>query len=235
MFYIHEIYPTAEIYIIWSINNHCGAKLDELIDMSQYRWIRAEGEYLSKVYPRLRHIMLYAYTCKRERTRWDNPDEWRRHQHLVSVPNTLYSFVPRDFCAETYRSFKLTARVISSVEDIISSYGDNRDLIHFRTGDLLKILDDNKESHKARLTERFIAIKTQFPTAAIVEYTQMAVDRPALAVIQAFAELVFYTKHCKIIAYTPYSWFSSLVIFLNSGYRAELPVFDSDALDIILV
>jgi len=121
------------------------------------------------------------------------------------------------------------------VEDIISSYGDNRDLIHFRTGDLLKILDDNKESHKARLTERFIAIKTQFPTAAIVEYTQMAVDRPALAVIQAFAELVFYTKHCKIIAYTPYSWFSSLVIFLNSGYRAELPVFDSDALDIILV
>jgi len=235
MFYLHKIYPSAEIYLIWSINNHCGAKLDELIDMTQYRWIRTEGEYMSKVYPRFRNIMLYAYTCKRERTRWDNPDEWGRHQLVVSVPNTLYSFIPHEFCVETYNAFSLTVGVAAAVQATISRYGINRELIHFRTGDLLKILDDNKESHKARLVERFTTIKAQFPAAAVVEYTQMIVDRPAVAVIEAFAELVFYTKHCRIVAYTPYSWFSSLVIFLNSGYRAGLPVFDSDILDIIQV
>jgi hypothetical protein len=136
---------------------------------------------------------------------------------------------------ETYNAFGLTVGVAAAVQHNISRYGINRELVHFRTGDLLKILDDHKDSHKARLTERFIALKAQFPEAAVVEYTQMIVDRPAVAIIEAFAELIFYTRHCTIIAYTPYSWFSSLVIFLNRGYRDGLPVFDSDLLDIILV
>ena len=69
----------------------------------------------------------------------------------------------------------------------------------------------------------------------MVEYTQMVVDRPAQPAIEAFGELAFYVKHCRVITYTPYSWFSSLVIFLSRDYRADLPVFDTEKLDIVVV
>jgi len=235
MFYLHKIYPAAEIYLVWSINNHCGAKLDDLIDMSEHTWIRSESEYLSRVYPRFHQALSYAYSNRREQTRWDILDVWKNHNVIVSVTISLYMFVPQEFCVETYNGFKLPSHVTSIIEERINRYGDRRELVHFRTGDMLRILDDERGSYRVRLTEKFEAIKGEFPSALIVEYAQMVVDRPALSVIEAFAELAFYIKHCRVVAYTPYSWFSSLVIFLNRDYRVDLPVFDTEKLCIVVV
>jgi hypothetical protein len=208
MFYLHKTYPDAEIYLVWPINNHCGAKIDELIDMSDHTWVRSDGDCMAKIYPRIRTAIVYACSSKRERTRWDTIEEWKKHEVIISVNISLYLFVSHAFCVETYNGLKLKPSVTSIIEERLDRYGDMRELVHFRAGDMLRILDDSLGSHRVRLTEKFETIKLEFPSAIIVEYTQMAADRPSSAAIEAFAELTFYAKHCRVIAYTPNSWFS---------------------------
>jgi hypothetical protein len=229
MFYLHSVYPDAKIYIVWLINNHCGAALSDLIDLSEHKWILPESEYRLSVYPRLHRAELYSISSLHFRTRWDKISTWTKHPIIVSVSHHLYEFVPLTFCLTMFATFKFSRAVNENVLEKISKYGTGCPIIHFRQGDLLKLLGSESSDF---LSEKYRTILSQYPNALTSTYNQMIPDRPASQVVDSLGDLLFFAKHCNVVAYCPYSWFSSWVFLLSPKFRIGLPIFDGDLADI---
>jgi len=230
MFYVHSIYPQATYYIIWLENHHCGAKLSDLLDLSEYTWIRYDYESIRHRY---KANELYAHTSIKERTRWDNLEEWKKHPAIVSITHHLYAFVPIAFCQSIFPRLTYTSRVTAGIQTNIEKYGINRNLCHFRKGDLLRLLDAESECFN-RLVEKVKHIQDTQDVFTI-EYNKVDVDRPSDAVIESFSDLLFFANHCSVVAYSPYSWFSSWIYILNKNYVPDNPVFNFMILDIVTV
>lgn len=224
MFYLHSVYPEAKVYIVWLINNHCGATLSDLIDLSEHKWILPESEYKGA-----RHVELYSISSLHFRTRWDKISEWTKHPIIVSVSHHLYEFVPLSFCLTMFATFKFSRAVNENVSEKICKYGTGRPVIHFRQGDLLKLLGG--ESSTA-IVEKYRIILSEYPNALTSQYNQMIPDRPACQVVDSLGDLLFFAKHCNVVAYCPYSWFSSWVFLLSSKFSIGSPIFDGDFADI---
>lgn len=224
MFYLHSVYPQATYYVVWLINPHCSAPLADLINLSEYSWIRYDY--------RTRPAEFYAQTSIQLRTRWDVIGEWTRHPIIVSVTHHMYAFVPLPFCIDLFTRLRYTPAVHAGIEDLKRRYGVDRKVIHFRSGDLLHLLEGDAASLR-RISEK-VKRTEESQDLLRFEYNQMIVNRSRNAVIESFSELLFLAKHCVVVAYCPYSWFSSWAYLLNRQYRVSKPVFDSRVVDLVL-
>lgn len=236
MFYVHKMYPHVNIYVIWLENNHCNIKLNELFDFSNNDWMLEPTEYHTTLFPQYRHMELYASTSIHSRTRWDNIDEWALHPALVSVSFHLYSFVSYDFCIETFKSFKFSKKVMENVQLKLERHGLHNNVIHYRKGDLLKLLQENEQNQNATdLDANVQELCLKHPDWLRVEYNQMIVNRPSDQVIDSLGDLLYFSKYCTIVAYSPYSWFSSWMYMLSKDFNNVNPIFDPRMLDIKVV
>jgi len=232
MFYLHSVYPDAAIYIVWLINNHCGAKLSDLIDLSEHKWILPESDYYASVYPRYRHVELYSISSLHFRSCWYKICKFVKYLIILSVSHHLYEFVPLAFCLTVFATFKFSRAVNDNLVAKISKYGSGRPIIHFRQGDLLKLLGMEVS---VEIVEKYKTILAKYPDALTCTYNQMVPDRPACQVVDSLGDLLFFSKHCNVVAYCPYSWFSSWIFLLSSKFRMGLPIFDADFVDINMV
>lgn len=236
MFYIHEKYPEALIYIIWIKNNHCDIDIHDIFDLTSYKYILSCDEYYNNVVPKYKSTELWATTSINERTRWDNIDEWKKHSCVVSITYSLFSFVTNEYCIRTFNSLRFKDSINTLVSNKIIKYGLEQKCIHFRNGDLIKLLSENESSEKVlQLTEKVKNLHNKF---SIFEYDQLQVDRNYNHMLDSISDLLFLSKHTKIIGYCPYSYFSSWVFLLSSSFidNKELyPIFNFKVIDLVLL
>lgn len=235
MFYIHQKYPQTQIFLLWIENEHCRSKLTDLFDFSgdSYKWILDPREYHRKLFPKHRRQELWASTSNRCRTRWDNIDEWAKHAALVSVSFHLYQFVSCDFCIQTFQSFRVRESVTSLLQEKIRRFGVGRELIHVRTGDLLVLLKHENASVESNIQAKKKVLCDKYPNHMVFDYNQLVVNRDHTHMIDSLSDLLFFSKHCALRAYSPYSWFSSWVYLLSPCFDAKHPIFDTYIVDIV--
>jgi hypothetical protein len=227
MMYIRNIFPHSTFYLVWLPNPHCGAEFKDLFH--QIPWVKSQQEY-QRIFPQIKHLEKYATTSISQRTRWDSLDEWKKHSHIVSVSHHLYQFVPPEYCIEAMKCLQPTPAVKTVIQELLTSQGPC-EIVHFRNGDLLTILHANTPCK-----ERILETLTKLDSSIVkIEYSADIVNRPAQDVIRALGELYYYSGHCTIKGYCPYSWFSSWVFLLSKQYSKEYPIFNADILELILV
>jgi hypothetical protein len=144
MFYIHEKYPNALIYINWIKNKHCDISINDIFDLQQYKFILSSDEYYNNIFPKYKNLELWANTSVNERTRWDNIDEWGKHNCIVSVSYNLYSFVTNEYCIKLFNSLIFKENINLLVNNKLIKYGNNQKYIHFRNGDIINLLSKNE-------------------------------------------------------------------------------------------
>jgi len=238
MFYIHEKYPKSKIYLDWRKNNHCNIGIEDIIDITQYKWILSSDDYYNIFFPKYRNIEMWASTSVNERTKWDKIEEWNIHNHkcIVSVSFNIYEFVPKNYCINTFNSFIFKESIHTLVNDKINKYGLEKNVIHFRNGDLIKILGTNGyENDIDKMMQKIDAIKNK---NEIIEYNKLDVDRKYNDVLESVADLIFISKYCNLTGYSTYSHFSSWIFLLSKKYvddTNKYPIFNSRILDIILL
>jgi len=229
MFYLHQIYPEVDCYLIWIPNNHCDVHIGDLIDLSgpEYKWIRSGAEYDTHIFPKYRQSELWASTSSNQRTRWDDPDEWKKHPHIRSIAFHLYQFVSHEFCVKTFNSFKLQECVVKMIDlKRLSLPKSNPDLIHMRKGDLMKIIESIDQKVADNLLQQYAQLRHKYPDAMTVEYTQETVHRDRNHMIDSMSDLLVFARYCKLKVYCPYSWFSSWILILSEQYDPKYPVFN---------
>jgi hypothetical protein len=220
LFFLHKAYPNRLIFLDWPINAHCGAAFDELFQ-TPYSWLQISPR------PAIIKEEVWANTSIRERTRWDNVDEWGKHAAIMSVSYHLYSFVPLSYCALVFRTLRPTECVQIAIRTRQTEFGLNRHIVHFRAGDLLILLRNNEGANVEAITAAAHTACTLRPDVLLWAYVENSVARCKDAVIDALADL-YFSQSCQLVAYTPYSWFSSWVYLLNRCFdeSAKRPVFD---------
>lgn len=236
MFYIHEKYPTALIYINWIKNKHCDISIHDIFDLTDHKYILSADD----VFPKHNPSELWATTSLNERTRWDNIDEWKKHSYIVSVSYNLYSFVTTEYCINAFNGLKFKENINALVSNKIIKYGLDQKYIHFRNGDLIKCLSENESPEKvAKLIEKVKNIRIRSNEFfSIFEYNQTCVDRNSTHMLDSISDLIFLSKHTSIVGYCPFSHFSSWVFLLSSNFidNNELyPIFNYKVIDIILL
>jgi len=236
LFYIHEIYPDALIYINWILNNHCNIPVDDIFDFTSYPFIRPAEEYYNHIFPSHRNIELWASTSVNERTRWDNIDEWSKHKCIISVSYNMYSFVTPEYCRNIFRRLIFRDSITARIADKIAQYGTEKKLIHFRNGDLVKIISENESTDKVNCL--LAKVKQLPPEFTIFEYDQMTVDRNHNHMLESIADLLFLSQHSNFAGYCPYSHFSSWVFLLSAKFiddKEKYPIFNCKKIDVILL
>jgi len=237
MFYIHDKYPQSNIYLDWRKNNHCNIGIEDIIDMTQYKWILSSEQYYNNIFPKYRNIELWATTSVNERTRWDKIEEWNNHKFIVSVSFNIFEFVPKTYCINIFNLFIFKDTINTIVNDKINKYGLEKNVIHFRNGDLIKILGINGyENEINKMTQKINSIKNN--NNEILEYNKVDVDRKYNDVLESVADLIFISKYCNLLGYSPYSHFSSWIFLLSNKYFHDTnnyPIFNSRIVDIILL
>ena len=245
LFYIHEKYPNALIYINWIINDHCNIPLNDIIDLTKHDFILPYDKYDSNN----KSSEIWASTSTNNRSKWDNIEEWVNHNNIVSVAFHMYSFVSNDYCKNIFNNvitFKETINTI--VSNKIKAHGSGNRIIHFRGGDLIKILSENESTDKINnlmQKKEQLHPRTSETSNSIVkgdnilyEYNQTDVNRTHDKMLESIAELIYLSKHNCIIGYCPYSHFSSWVFLLSSNFidnQTTYPIFNSKIIDIILL
>ena len=236
MFYIHDKYPNALIYIDWIKNKHCNISIDEIFNFTEYDWILSSEEYYKNIFPKYKNIELWATTSMNERTRWDRIEEWQKHKCIVSVSFNLFEFVSKRYCINKFNSFIINKDIINMVNDKITKYMNNNKFIHFRNGDLIKILDINGYTKDVdKLMKKIDNLKDDYE---IFEYNRLDVDRKKNNVIESIADLIYLSKHCNLVGYSPYSHFSSWIYLLSEKFiddKDKYPIFNYKNVDIILL
>ena len=223
MFYIHSIFP---YYLHWVVDHHCGADIHEILDLSEFTWIRPMSEL------RPRSGDLWASTSISNRTRWDHLAEWSKHRRIVSISFHLFAFVPLTFCRDTFLHLKRREPVLLSIQAKQAGPWAGRAFISVRKGDLLQLLQ-TMESDPA-IEQRMTEALAKSPYPAYI-YDQMVVNRGRDQVIDAMADLIFLSQHADIRGYCPYSWFSSWIYLLSPRFSSANPVFDVRVHDIVFV
>jgi hypothetical protein len=237
MFYIHEKYPDALIYINWRKNNHCNISIHDIFDLSEYNYILSSDEYYdNNISSKYKTPELWANTSTNERTRWDNIDEWEKHNCIISVSFSIYSFVTPEYCIKTFNSLILKESINKLVATKQLKYGYGKRYIHFRNGDLINCLSVNHSSADTHiLLEKMKNLKHKYE---IVEYNKMEVDRQHNDVLDSVADLIFLSKCTKLVGYCPYSHFSSWIFLLSSSFINNMsthPIFNYKFIDVILL
>ena len=238
MFYIHEKYPNALIYINWVKNKHCDISIHDVFDLSQYKYIRTADEYHNNVFSKYRSSELWATTSVNERTRWDNIDEWKKHFCIVSVSYNLYSFVTNEYCIKKFNSLIFKENINTLVANKILKYGNGQKYIHFRNGDMINLLSKTESSEKVDILLEKVKNLNNNNKFVIFEYNQCIIDRKYNDMLESISDLIFLSKYTTIIGYCPYSHFSSWVFLLSSNFinNKELyPIFNYKVIDIILL
>ena len=101
---------------------------------------------------------------------------------------------------------------------------------------LIKCICSSKYKNKEEVKNLDLDTLTKLDSSIVkIEYSADIVNRPAQDVIRALGELYYYSGHCKVKGYCPYSWFSSWVFLLSKQYSKEYPIFNADILELILV
>jgi len=235
MFYIHDKYPQSFIYLDWRKNNHCNIGIEDIIDITQYTWILSSDEYYTNIFSKYRSIELWASTSVNERTRWDKIEEWNIHKCIVSVSFNIFEFVPKTFCINTFNSFIFKETIYKIVNDKINNYGIEKNVIHFRNGDLIKLLVTNGyENEVDKMIQKIDGVKNK---NEIMEYNKLDVDRKYNDVLESVADLIFISKYCNLMGYSPYSHFSSWIFLLSKKYvndTTKYPIFNSRIIDVII-
>lgn len=236
MFYIHEKYPNALIYINWIKNKHCDISIDDIFDLTNYKYILSSEEYNNNIFCKYKSSELWATTSVNERTRWDNIDEWDKHNCIVSVSYNLYSFVTTEYCIKIFNNLIFKETINTLVANKIQKYGIDQKYIHFRNGDIINLLSKTESSEKVvNLLEKVKNLNNNF---IIFEYNQLYIDRKYNDMLDSISDLIFLSKYTTIIGYCPYSHFSSWVFILSSNFidNKELyPIFNYKIIDIILL
>ena len=239
MFYIHEKYPDALIYINWVKNNHCNIPIDDVFDLTQHKYILSSDEYYKNIFPKYRSSELWATTSVNEKTRWDNIDEWEKHISIVSVSYNLYSFVTPEYCIKNFNSLIFKDIIANLVSNKIQKYGAGKKYIHFRNGDLLKLISNTESPEKiSKLLEKVKNLNFGLNDFEVVEYNQLQVDRKYNDMLDSISDLIFLSKHTHLVGYCPYSHFSSWLFLLSSSFinNSELyPIFNYKIVDLILL
>lgn len=225
LFYIHEQFPQAVIYADWAVNPHCGIKMEEVFD--GFPFILPYDRYK-------KGLEKWASSTSAHDTKWDALDEWRKHPTIVSVSFHLYAFVPLEYCRRMFRLLQFTERVKERVSYKISAHGRNN-IVHFRGGDLTKLLQENESAAEVRrVFEKVEKLKTD-PQLRVCTYNQMTVNRRCDDVLEAISDLVYFSQHNTVAGYCPYSHFSSWIFVLSSSFNPDLPVFNYKKIDLVLV
>lgn len=236
MFYIHEKFPDTLIYITWIRNNHCNIDINDIFDMTQYKWIRNSSEYYNNIFPTYRNEELWATTSVNSRSRWDNIDEWTKHTYIVSVSFHFFLFVTNEYCINVFNKLALRETINTLINNRVLQFGINKKYIHFRNGDLVKLLSQTESSEKVDfLIEKAKTLQKDYK---IFEYKQDIVERNHNDLLEAVADLVFLSKHNIIIGYCPYSHFSSWIFLLSSSFidnKESYPIFNYKVIDIVLL
>jgi len=236
MFYIHDKYPQSFIYLDWRKNNHCNIGIEDIIDITQYTWILSSDEYYTNIFSKYRSIELWASTSVNERTRWDKIEEWNIHKCIVSVSFNIFEFVPKTFCINTFNSFIFKETIYKIVNDKINNYGIEKNVIHFRNGDLIKVLGTNGyENEVDKMMQKINGLKNK---NEIMEYNKLDVDRKYNDVLESVADLIFISKYCNLMGYSSYSHFSSWIFLLSKKYiddTGKYPIFNSRIIDVIIL
>jgi hypothetical protein len=100
------------------------------------------------------------------------------------------------------------------------------DLIHMRKGDLMRLIESNDSKVGDQIISQLQQIQSKYPHAITAEYCQDVVNRDRNHMIESMADLIIFSKECNLVAYCPYSWFSSWIVLLSDKYNAKLPVFN---------
>jgi len=233
MFYIHEKYPNTLIYIDWIKNKHCDISIDDIFDLTQYKYILSSNEYKLLF---SQSSELWATTSLNERTRWDNIDEWDKHQYIVSVSYNLYSFVTNEYCIKTFNNLIFKENINTLVVNKIQKYGSGQKYIHFRNGDMLNLISKTESREKVEcLIEKITNLQNKF---VIFEYNQSIIDRSYNDMLESISDLIFLSKYTTVVGYCPYSHFSSWVFLLSSSFinnNSLYPIFNYKIIDIILL
>jgi len=231
LFYIHDKYPNALIYINWIKNKHCDICINDVFDMSKYKYIMPYETYCRT---RNKASELWATTSVNDRTRWDNIDEWGKHSCIVSVSFNLYSFVTPEYCIKMFNSLVFKEPINTMVSHKITKHGFHQKYIHFRNGDLTKVLYECESPEKVTQLREKVSIFRN----CVFEYNQICVDRDTTHMLHSISDLIFLSKHSIIIGYCPYSHFSSWVFILSSSFINNVekyPVFNYKVIDVVLL
>ena len=229
MFVLHERYPHAAIYLYWPVNNHCGAEVTDLFDLSGYRWIqhtatppRTPGEF-------------WATTTSISPSPWDTLSHWTCRHAIVSHAVWPFRFVSHPEMARIFLSLPLKQSITAALNTKCARFGEGRPIVHYRKGDLLNILRTT-DAVSADIEARISARLATLPASWHVEtYAQAIPDRPCNAVIDALVDLLYFSRHCDLRGYCPYSTFSSWLFILSPHYRPDLPCFTTGVVDLILL
>lgn len=217
MIYLHNLFPKAKIYVEWKINNHCKCPLNNIIDLDKFSYINFNYKYQGGE--------IYASSSNVNRTKWDNIKIWEENNIIVSVAFYMYSFISYELSREYFNTIPFKEEIFNIVNSKINSYGINRNIIHFRDGDLLKLLEDNNNSIKEKIMKSI----NEYHDAELYHYNKNIVDRNNNDVIDAIADLIYLSKYNKIVGYSPYSHFSSWIYLLSNSFtdNSELfPIFN---------
>lgn len=229
MFVLHEHYPNAQIYLLWPINNHCGASVTDLFDLSGFSWIKITDS------PPVTPGEFFATTTSTTSSPWDTVSHWTIRPAIVSHAVWPFKFISHSTMTRIFLSLPLKSEPQKAIQSLISLGGEQRSIIHFRKGDLLKILI-NTEATTSDIETRINSKLEGVPKDWLIQsYAQDVPKRPKDATIQALAELIYYSKHCDLRGYCPYSTFSSWLFILSPNYTPTLPCFTTGVVDLILI
>jgi hypothetical protein len=239
MFYIHEKLPNSLIYIDWIVNNHCNIKIEDIIDLKMYDFILSYDKHYDKT-PSNISSQVWANTSAVNKTKWDDIDEWKNHQTIVSVSFHLYSFVTTDYCRHIFNNVIIFCDTINeSVSNKINKYGCGNKIIHFRGGDLIKILSENESEDKVNnIIKKIEKIKNNENGVILQEYNEFIVNRNHDDMLDSISDLIYLSKYNTISGYCPYSHFSSWLFLLSSSFindQDTYPIFNYTVIDIILL
>ena len=238
MFYIHEKYPNSLIYMKWNINHHCNISIENIIDLNNHSFILSYDKYYNKSQTNI-SSQIWATSSTNDRTKWDNINEWGNHKNIVSVSFYLYSFVTYEYCKNIFNNvIKFKETINNSVLDKINKYGCGNNIIHFRGGDLIKILSENESEEKVNiLINKIEKIKNNKNNIILYEYNEFIVNRNHNDVLESISDLIYLSKHNTIVGYCPYSHFSSWIFLLSSNFiddKNKYPIFNYKFIDILL-
>jgi hypothetical protein len=211
MMYLHDKFPKADIYVEWLTNNHCNVSLDIIIEKNQFHYIKFNYPYKGGE--------IFASTSNTSRTKWDCINNWENQDVVVSVSFYMYLFVPYKNAIQYFSTIRFSNHINDLVQMKINKYGKDKPLIHFRGGDLLKCIEYNETIPNISENLRNIVecIKQQ-KKCQVYSYDEMIVNRTSNDISNAIADLIYISKYNRVIAYSPYSHFSSWIFLLSDKF-----------------
>jgi hypothetical protein len=232
LFYIHEQFPDALLYVNWVVNHHCSIQFSDILNLAEYPFMVTYSQYN----PKNISSQVWASSNTNHDTKWDTLQEWKKHTNIVSVSFHLYAFVPKEYCRTLFNALKFTEKIKNCVSVKLEKLGCGN-IIHFRGGDLIKLLCENESETKVKsVTQKIENLKSK--GVLIHEYNQFTVNRQYEDMLDSISDLIYLSQHNTILGYCPYSHFSSWIFVLSSSFIDNphlYPVFNYKVIDVVII